>query len=188
MSIETFSLSLKKFSIEIDLDVEASKQYTRDFCRHGPDFLFAVAEIWIRVGAGRHLIYPKSNPGNFFEDIKSISMAISDPPSVQNLESIIDCGGWCSWMSSYWDRLDADSLVGDDEMNYEKLIRLSMLESRVGHLAIYRYGDSSIIEVATRSDESREQVTAWDRFESNSLRVRVDEVARDMADAIRRAL
>ena len=140
MSTEIFSLPLKRFALEIDLDIDMSVQYTRDFHHHGPDFLFAVAELWMNVGVGRYLIYPKSMPGNFFEDIASIAAAISSPPSSRNLE-LTGCGGWCSWMSAYWDRLGADSLAADDEMNYQKLIRLSMLESRVGHLAIYRYGD-----------------------------------------------
>jgi hypothetical protein len=188
MSIKTFSLPLGRFVLEFDVDIELSVQYTCQFRHHGPNFLFAVAEVWMSCSAGRYLLYPKSNPGNFLEDLASIAVAISNPPSIQNMEAIIDCGGWCAWMAAYWDRVDADSVVADDELNFEKLIRLSMLESRMGHLAIYRCGGSPIIEAATRSDDLRNRVTAWDFFESEFLRARVDEVARDMADAIRRAL
>lgn len=92
MSPEKYLLSLKKFSLETELDIESSVQYTRDFSHHGPDFLFAVAELLMNVGVGRYLIYPKSYLENFFEDISSIAIAISSPPSAQNLEAIIHCG------------------------------------------------------------------------------------------------
>lgn len=188
MNSKKYSLSFNRFALEIDLDVALSVQYTRDFSHHGSDFLFAVAELWMNLGAERFLIYPKSNPGNFFEDLSSIAVAVSRPPIVQNLEATINCGGWCSWMSGYWGRLDADALTIDDEVKYENLIRLSILESRVGHLAIYKYGDSSVIEAATRSDDPHDRVVAWDSCESQSLRGQIDAMARDMAIAIRRAL
>lgn len=188
MSTEIFSLPLKRFALEFHLDAESSVQFTRDVRHHGPNFLFAVAEVWMKIGTERHLISPKSNPGNFFEDIVSIATSISNPKTVRDLAAIIDRGAWCSWMSGYWDRLGDDSLTVDDEVNYEKLIGLSVLESRVGHVAIYQYEGTPIIEAATRADDPVHRVVSWDSFESKALRGDIDAVARSMADSIRENL
>lgn len=185
INTKTFLLSFKQFTLEIDLDIQRSLQFTKRFSHHGADFLFAVAELWLRVGAGRYLISPKTEPGNFFEDIRGLSASIVDPPTVDDLQGLIDCGGWCPWMAGYWSRLTADASLPSDEDNYEKLIRLSMIESRVGHLAIYRYGQSSVIEVATRSDEYNNEIAVWECFESSSLKMHLDMIVDDMAKAIR---
>lgn len=185
---KNYLLPLKKLSLEIGIDIAASAQYTQKFRHHGPDFLFAVAEVTAVTRGRAYLIYPNFIPGNFLEDMSAIAKAVANPPSIKNLEEIIDCGGWCSWMAGYWDRLEAESLDENDETNYEKLIKFSMLESRVGHLAIYKYKESPVIEIASRSSDLGGRFFAWEAFDSTSFGGLIDGVVGDIKNDIRIAL
>lgn len=165
----SYFLSFDGFSIEIRVDEKSSVNFSRQFSHHDPDFVFAVAEIWLHQKGSKHIIVPATHPGNFLEDLRDLGTRILNPPSVLGIEDFIPCGGWCSWMARYWGRVDNESDTADDEKLYELLIPLSFVESRIGHIAVYMYGGRKIFEVAVRPGEGRGMVGAWSQFSSDTL-------------------
>jgi hypothetical protein len=188
----SYYFSLIDFSIEVRVNIQSSIDFTQRFDHHGSDFAFAVAEIWLHHEEAKHLIIPATHPGNFLESLRSLDKLILNPPSAPGMEQLVPCGGWCSWMASYWDRVDKECNTADDEKLYDLLIPLSFVESRVGHIALYMYEGKKIFEVATRlgEDEGRQTVGAWSEFSSEAL---INEIAHlkkviaaDIRDAIKR--
>lgn len=192
VSNASYYIGLTGFSIEVRVDIQSSINFTKRFDLHGPDFVFAVAEIWLHHEEAKHLVIPATHPGNFLEDLRELDKLISNPPSVPGMEQLVPCGGWCSWMAGYWDRIDKECNTADDEKLYDLLIPLSFVESRFGHIALYMYGGKKIIEVATRLDEheGRQTVGAWSQFNSDTLGNEIAHlkkvIAADIRDAIKR--
>lgn len=188
----SYYFSLIGFSIEVRVNIQSSIDFTKRFHHHGPDFVFAVAEIWLHREEAKHLIIPATHPGNFLESLRSLDKLISNPPSALGMEQLVPCGGWCSWMAGYWDRVDKECNTADDEKLYDLLIPLSFVESRVGHIALYMYGGKRIFEVATRlgEHEGRQTVGAWSEFSSDALGNEIAHlkkvIAADIRDAIKR--
>ncbi|MFS2036978.1 hypothetical protein ACEN8I_23340 [Polaromonas sp. CT11-55] len=170
-------------------DCEKGEHIYAEF--NSPDFVFAVAEVWLHHEGLKHLIVPATHPGNFLESLKGLDKLISNPPSVPGMEALMPCGGWCSWMAGYWDRIDNECDTAEDEQLYDLLIPLSFLESRVGHIAVYRYGDKNIFEVAVRPGErgGSPKVGVWSQFSPDALGneiVHLEKViAADIRDAIK---
>lgn len=178
MSVEifTYSLVFPKFSIDFDVNLKLSIEWTRGFSSHGPDFVFAVAETWLSIQGSRYLIESAIRPGNLIEEFKDFSVKLSSPPYVQNLEHIIPRGGWCAWMRGYWNRLNNDCSTVDDEANYDMLIGFSLMDSREGHIAIYRYRGTPTLEVATRTEEGIEPIHVWSEFDPEKAVTEVHEL------------
>lgn len=171
MNNEMFAYSLKfaQFSIDFDIKTLRSIELTRRFDSHGPDFVFAVSEIWLQIGTTRYLIIPSNNPGNLIEELEDFSTQLLDPVSAPNLEKLIPQGGWCEWMRGYWDRLNNDCNTASDEITYELLISCSLMESREGHIAVYRYNGIPTIEVGTRPEEGSNSINVWSKFDSKMI-------------------
>ncbi|SDO23375.1 hypothetical protein SAMN05720382_12015 [Polaromonas sp. JS666] len=186
----SYYLSLTGFSVEVRVDIQSSIDFTERFDHHGPDFVFAVAEIWLDHEGAKHLIIPATHPGNLLENLRALEKLISNPPLVPGMEQLFPCGGWCSWMAGYWDRVDRECSTADDEKLYDLLIPLSFVESRVGHIALYMYGGKKIFEVATRLDEheGRQAVGVWSEFSSDALGNEVAHLKRVIAADIRDAI
>ncbi|MDH0864094.1 hypothetical protein [Mitsuaria sp. GD03876] len=184
MTFKKLLLATSKFCIEVVVDVPLSIFYTKKYIHHGADFLFAAVELWLIIGQRRELIASSANPGNFLEDLKDIVKQVESPPSVPGLDAIITHGGWAEWMVSYWDRVQADLTLPEDENFYERVAGLSAMDSKDGYLAIYRYGDSPIIEVSTRSDQLSEQLKAYDEFSPKSLLANLNQVRDDIVQII----
>ena len=85
------------------------------------------------------------------------------------IEEIIPCCGWGSWMAGYWDRVDKENNAVDDEKIYELLVPLSIVDSRVGDIAVYTYGGKTIFEVAVRPGEGRNMAGACSQFSPRAL-------------------
>jgi hypothetical protein len=66
-NIITFSLVLPEFSVDFDVKEQSSIEWTRSFNSCGPDFVFAVADIWLRIGRSRHLLVSELHTGNLIE-------------------------------------------------------------------------------------------------------------------------
>ena len=72
-----------------------------------------------------------------------MAMSFQDPMLMPpSIKKIFPCGGWCTWMHGYWNRINEDSSTVEDEEIYELLIPMSLLEGRDGHIAAYRYNKS----------------------------------------------
>jgi hypothetical protein len=189
-NITSYSLSFAGFAIEFRVNEQSSVDFTNRFDHHGPDFVFAVAETWLHQEGSKQLIIPATRPENFLERLRDLRVCVSNLPSVPGLEEIIPCGGWCSWMAGYWDRIDKESEVVDDEKLYDLLIPLSFVESRVGHIALYMYGGKKIFEVATRpgEHEGHHTVGAWSQFSSDALGNEIAHLEKVVAADIRGAI
>lgn len=189
-SIGFYCFSFASFSIEVRVDVQSSVDLTKRFDHHGPDFVFAVAEIWLHQEGLTHLIIPATHPGNFLENLRDLEKLVIGPPSVVGIEGLIPCGGWCSWMAAYWDRVENECNTADDEKLYDLLIPLSFVESRVGHIAVYMYGGKKIFEVATRlgEHEGLHTVSVWSQFNSDALGNEIAHLEKVIAADIRGAI
>lgn len=179
-NIFTYSLEFPSFSIDFEVDRQLSVEWTQRFDYHGPDFVYVVAETWLNAQNVRHLIIPMTRPANLIEEFKHLSMQLCSSTEASNLQNLIPRGGWAAWMRGYWDRLNADTAVPDDEENYEKLIPLSLLDSRVGHLAAYVYNGEPTIEVATRSMEGGAVINVWSAFDPKKTAGEIHELQQSM--------
>lgn len=184
MTSKKLLLTTSKFCIEVVVDIPLSIFYTKKYAHHGPGFLFAAVELWLALGQRRELISSSANPGNFLEELKDIVSQVENLPSTPGLEAIINRGGWAAWMASYWDRVRADSTSPEDEHFYGRIIGLSVMDSTDGYIAIYRYGESPVIEVSTRSDQLNEQLTAYDEFSPQVLLVNLNKLRDDIVQII----
>lgn len=171
MSDENFcySLHFDQFAIDFDIKQLESIEFTRRFDWHGPDFVFAVAETWLRTEKARYLIEPAIRPGNLIEEFKSLAVELFHPSSIPNLENIIPCGGWCTWMRGYWERLMADSMLPDDDDIYSLLSPLLVMNSHEGNIVIYRYKGIPIIEIESLSEGCEGHIKVWTEFDAGKI-------------------
>lgn len=184
----TYALNFSGFSIEVNVNMKLSVDFTNRFNHHGPDFVFAVVEIWLNQTGVKHLILPAIRPGNFLEELKELKKFISNPPSILGIEELISCGGWGSWMVGYWDRIDKECSTVEDEKLYDLLIPASYDASKVGDIAVYMYGGKKIFEVAVRPGEGREAAGTWTEFRSDDLVNQIAHLENVIASDIRGAL
>jgi hypothetical protein len=185
INVKSYYLSFACFSIEIRIDKQSSVDFTNRFNQHGPGFVFAVAEIWLKHEESTHLIVPATHPENFLERLRDWRAIVSVPPLVSGIETVHPCGGWGLWMAGYWDRVDKESGAADDEKLYELLNPLSIIDSRVGDIAVYMYGGKKIFEVTVRPGEGRTAVGTWAQFNSEVLSNEVEDLAKVIAANIR---
>jgi hypothetical protein len=166
----TLSLVLPGFSVDFDVKIQSSIEWTRSFDSCGPDFVFAVAEIWLRIGDSRHLLDLELYPGNMIEELKLIGERLRNPISLQGIEKIIPCGGWSVWMAGYWNRIDAETTTIEDERICDLLIPMSFIDSGEGHIAAYKYNGMSIIEAGTRPETKEEKpIYVWAVFDPEKI-------------------
>lgn len=188
INFTSYFLNFDGFSIEARIDEQLSVDFTnwRDY--HDPDFVFAVAEIWLNHKGLKHLIIPATNPGNFIVSLEYLRASFLSPPSVNGIENIIPCGGWCSWMAGYFDRIGNESITVEDENLYSFLIPALFEDSKVGDIAVYMYGGKKIIEVAVTLGEGRKAIGVWSQINSDALRKDIENMAKSIATNIRSAV
>lgn len=102
-SVQVFSLALPGFAIDFDVKKEASLAFTRRFGSHGEDYVFAVADILVKVEQVRHVIVPERHPGNLIELLKDAKSRLRNPMEVKGLEALLPRGHWGRWMHGYWE-------------------------------------------------------------------------------------
>jgi hypothetical protein len=153
--------------------------------------VFAVADIWLRIGQSRHLLVSELHTGNLVEVLKVIERNVRNPTIVQGVEKIIPCGRWGAWMSGYWKRLADDVSMTDDERTYELLRPMSLMEGREGQIAAYKYNGVPIIEASTRPENQERAIYTWSRFDPEKMTGEVRELRRaielKLAEEIRQA-
>ena len=139
------------------------------------DFVYAVAEIWLRAPNARYLVASESETGNAIETLKSLSRRFRHPNSVVGIEKLVERGGLAKWMRGYWRRLNDDSGRSDDEVIYDLLFPLCAIAERDGYIAIYEYDGAPTFEVATQSGVDVPSVDVWCEFDQTET---VSEVSR----------
>ena len=167
--VSRHSLDFSNFSVDFDIDIDASIEWTHRFDSHGPDFVFAVADIWLRIEDVRHRIVSQRHPGNFIELLRAMEREFLHPFVLQDIEKIIAQGHWGRWMAGYWDRLQLDSGAVDDEALYDLLGPMLVEEGQEGHIAVYEYERMPTFEVATRPGSGKEPVYVWSVFDPAQL-------------------
>lgn len=152
----TRSLELGAFSLDFKVSLDASVESTTSFQHlNVEDFAFAVGEIWVRAGDTSELLVEQENAGNLIETLRAMERRVATMRPNPELEMVIPVGGWSRWMTGYWERLDADRSMSDDEKVYDLLITSLVVDGKAGYIAAYQHGKSAVIEVCTRSKVSR---------------------------------
>lgn len=167
---KSYLLIFRGFCIEFLIDIRRSIEFTRRFEYFGPDFVFAIAEVWLSMNGEKFIISPGDHPGNFLEDLNLMAARVSALPVVSCVDSQFQCGDWSSWMADYWVRVENDAATEADETLYEKLIALSFIDTRTGSLAIYKCANHSVVEVGVRNIDREKAFSVWSEFDSDLLR------------------
>lgn len=178
-NMSTYSLELDSFAIEFDVDEEFSISETAAYERPDvPDFVFAVADIWVKVTGVRHLVISKFDTGNLIETLRALGKELRLLRALPALNGNIKIpqGGWCAWMRGYWDRIDQDCSLPDDEENYDLLIPYGLVSGRDGHFSAYLYDSVPTIEAATRGKTREALIHVWGTFDLKKLTFEVDKL------------
>lgn len=181
--MSTYSLELDSFAIEFDVDEELSISETAaSHYPDAPDFVYAVADIWVKVAGVRHLVISKFDTGNlignFIETLRALGKELRRLRALPALNGNIKIpqGGWCAWMRGYWDRIDQDCSLPDDEENYDLLIPSDLISERDGQFSAYLYDGVPTIEAATRSKSRDALINVWSTFDPEKLASEVDKL------------
>lgn len=151
MNDVTYSLNLSGFSIEFDVKTNESLELTRWYdLPSDNEFVFAVANTWLKVGQDRYLLASEFHTGNLIELLRGLEEDFGALSFSSGIERVIARCGWARSLHGYWERLMHDSSLLDDETLYQQLIPMLLMEGLEGYIGAYRYNDSAIIEAATR--------------------------------------
>ncbi|WP_395689738.1 hypothetical protein [Caenimonas koreensis] len=149
-----FTLSIGQLTIEFLIDERRSLELSTGFSHHGPDYLFAVAEVWIVHGGSRFQLENADRPENLFAFLYELARWAAKPPAPLGLKDAIPCCGWARWMAGYWDRVRHELETDEDEKLYAILSSLSFASTHAGAVALYSYGAKHILEVFSRDGSS----------------------------------
>jgi hypothetical protein len=181
----TYSLELPGFFIDFDVKKESSLAETAAYhLPDCPDFVFAVADTWLRLENSRHLIASEFHTDNLIETLRTLAARLRTLISMPVVEKI-PRGGWCEWMDGYWNRLKSDCSTPEDEVIYDLLIPMSVMESREGYVAAYLYNREPILEVAARPESEHVPVSVWCTFNPERLALEVDALRGAIAQYLR---
>ncbi|MCM5682966.1 hypothetical protein M8A51_25875 [Schlegelella sp. S2-27] len=149
-----YTIDLSTFCLDFIVDVEASRAQSKALRPPGvSNFVFAVAEIWIRTGGQTVLFVEQWTVGNLVEVLNAMVRQVREPSDVA-AEDYIPMGGWCEWMKGYWKRLEANAVKAEDEQTYDILRKFLLLDDPLGCVALYKHGDSTVIEVCSQDTAS----------------------------------
>jgi hypothetical protein len=147
-NVVRYSVDVADFSIDFEVDIDASISCTRSFkVPTVDDYIFSCAEIRMRCGNERYLVCGADEVYNLEVTLISLIKAISGPKSIEGIENIIEQGGLSKWMRGYWSRIYADCATEEDESIYDKLFPACEVSHRYGYIAVYRYKGLPVIEV-----------------------------------------
>jgi hypothetical protein len=184
----TYALVLDAFPIEFDVREEISISETS--ARHypdAPDFVYAVADIWVVVDKVRYLVISMFDTGNLIETLgifrKKLHSISVMPSLTENIK--LPRGGWGSWMEGYWDRIDKDCSLSDDEENYDLLIACDLISGKDGRFCAYLYDGVPTLEVATRTESRGASINAWCTFDLEKLAFEVEKLQHSISLEIR---
>jgi hypothetical protein len=186
--IFTYSLVVPQFSIDFDVKTQSSIQWTRGFDSHGPNFVFAVADTWLRINYTRHLVISEFDTGNLIETLRSLAKQLRDLSSTPDISNIISRGGLSVWMDGYWDRLNQDCSAHSDEAIYNLLEPLCISAHDGDYIAAYIHHGLPTIEVATRPKPEAAPIHVWSEFDPEKMASEVRELQQFISAKILHAL
>lgn len=189
--ILTYSAEFNHFWIDFDVKLRPSIEATKAYWPpQVPDFVFAVADIWLRLPESRHLVIDELGAGNLIETLSTFSERLNRLFTPMDIEKMIPCGGWGVWMQGYWRRIEDECQKLDDEAIYSALDSVSMIEGLDGRIAAYRYGGISIIEtsVPTRATSSVNPINVWSGFNFEAMGIELIRIRQQMRAEIKKML
>jgi hypothetical protein len=149
--ILTLSLEVGTFSLDFRVSLDASIESTKSFQPAGVEgFVFAVGEIWLRATDASALLVEEASAGNLIETLRTLERRVATMRPSPELEQVIPVGGWSRWMAGYWERLNADRGMADDEKVYDLLAASLVADGKAGYIAAYQHGRVAVIEACTR--------------------------------------
>lgn len=186
-NIVKYSLNIADFSIDFEVDIDASISCTRSFkIPTVSDYIFSVAEVWLRCGEERYLICGKEEVYNLEGLLLSLLNTVSNPNSIRRLEDLIDQGGLSKWMRGYWSRIYAERATEQDEADYEVLIRAC--PDRYGYIAVYRYKGLPVIEVTGQASLEETPFVKAAIFNAGLLADEIGHVRESIRNAIQQRM
>lgn len=141
-----YPLHFSGFSIEFEVNVEASAAWTQDI--DVPDYVFVVADTWLCTANARHLLAGDLATYNWDVLAENLANDLPALPQRAGIEDVIARGGWGAWMHAYLERRKQGAARADDEAAYDRLSALSVIQGVAGQVAVYRHGDAAFIEAA----------------------------------------
>lgn len=164
----TFNLDFLNFSLEFDVWIELSSEWTKKFPNYASDFVFAIADTYISVSNSRHLLIPEDNPGNFIVTLEELSKTFREPKEIPNIEKIISCGELHKWMIKYWENVQNEKVTSSEDALYDLLFSTTIMDAKEGNVSIYYYKNTPIIEVTSYVfDNDKQKVfSCWNEFDS----------------------
>jgi len=162
-----FKLNFLKFSLEFDVWVELSSEWTETFPKYTPDFVFAIADTYLSVQGTRYALVLEDHPGNFIVTLEGLSKAFLDPKKIPDIENIIGCGELHKWMINFWKKIENESVVPSEEVIYDLLFPIKIVDAKEGSISIYRYKNQPIIEISAyiHCTDSKKVVSYWNDFD-----------------------
>lgn len=167
---------MNEFSIEFDVDddslakVTAAGQYA-----DAPEYVYAIADTWLRVDTERKLLMSKFETGNLIETLRNVGKQLHSLSAMPLISGggRVPRGDWCNWMNEYWGRIEHECELPEDDDNYEKLIPLELFGGRGGHCCAYLFDGIATFEVATRSQPASVPLHVWCEFDGEKLALEV---------------
>ena len=179
----TYSLDFIAFSLDFDVKKKASIEWTLGFDSHGPDFVFAVAEIWLKAKEGRYLLVSEFDTGNLIETLKNLALILRNPNALPEIDGV-PLGGLCAWQRGYWERLRQDCGASNDEKLYDLFAHLFFSTHDANCIAIYKYKNIATIEVAVQSGFGG-FLDKWCEFDPELMASKTDELMNLIVSAIK---
>lgn len=163
--ILTYTLHFHAFSLEFDVRVGRSIEETRAF-QSGlpPEFVYVVADMWLRNQSGRYLVSSEFNTGNLSEFFGRLSTELQNPKGLSEELALITPSGLGAWFDDYWVKVDQEQVSEDDERNYDALMRFLVTVESGSCVAVYSRNGLPVIEVSTQTDTPHGPERAFDLF------------------------
>jgi hypothetical protein len=186
----TFKLDLLSFSLEFDVWVELSSEWTEKLPKYTSDFVFVVADTYLSADGSRYALALEDEPGNFIMTLESVSKTFLHPKTIPDIENIIGCGELHKWMINYWEKIENESVIPSEDVIYDLLISTTIMNAKEGCISIYRYKDMPIIEVTSyiNGTDNKKVISFWDEFDPEKKYQETKKLQQLMVASIRNVL
>jgi hypothetical protein len=136
--------------VKIDASILETKSFNLPDSR---DFVYVVADTWLRIGDARYILGSEFDTGNLIEFLRYFEKRLYALPLLDEISTVVERCGWAVWVRGYWERLNDDTITAEDEALYDLLEPISVM-AYDGYIGVYKYNDVAMIEVATRPETS----------------------------------
>lgn len=174
-AMKEYELTQGEVKLIIKVDLESSRENTVSFDVKNEEFAYAVAEIWLHVGAQCGRLMGEFDVGNLLESGKTLECLAKHPPDLESVSSEFAVGYLSEWMLKYWESIYADRCTSDSEKRYGVFERALWAAVEQRYLAIYHVHGACVVE-GSIVEEAREPVRSWSYFEPEVFSSSIHEI------------